>query len=226
MEKLQLRRETTGVAARGFNHQISILPQYENVNRAQPTNANFSHLWSPPRNTQTIPTAMLINDDLKSNVSIRQPSLWKAPLKNTARYIGILGYPAMAKLNIGMYFGGNYIFSVERVCEYISTVWALMNDYVLAIWVTLMRFSHRKNNFLFLSLSISSIHFFYRMNQVVLCQRTNVYLCCLICIRLVVCNRPNFRQSILSFSSSILIGSSVNRSIRSSRRHRRTEGVR
>ena len=96
-------------------------------NETQPTNTNYSNLITPPRNTQAISTANLINDDSQANVSILKLSPLKSPLASTDRY-GILGYPAMMKMNIGIHFGGNYIFSIERLFEYISTVSVLMND--------------------------------------------------------------------------------------------------
>ncbi|CAF1616252.1 unnamed protein product, partial [Didymodactylos carnosus] len=82
-----------------------------------------SHLFSPHRSSEMTTSTMSIDDDAESNVAILKLSPLKHPLKDGDQY-GILGYPAMTKLNIGIYFGGNYIFGVERLFEHISPILA------------------------------------------------------------------------------------------------------
>jgi hypothetical protein len=55
------------------------------------------------------------------NVAILKLSSLKYPVKDGDQY-GILGYPALKKLNIGIHFGGNYIFGIERRFEHISSL--------------------------------------------------------------------------------------------------------
>ena len=78
-----------------------------------------STLFSPERNFQAIPSTTLIDESLHSNVSILKLSPLKHPNQINDRY-GIIGYPAMTKLNIAIHFGGNYIFTIERLLEYVS----------------------------------------------------------------------------------------------------------
>ena len=82
-------------------------------------NPESSSLFSPERNCPTIPSTTLINENLHSNVSILKLSPLKHPNHINDRY-GIIGYPAMTKLNIAIHFGGNYIFTIERLFEYVS----------------------------------------------------------------------------------------------------------
>jgi hypothetical protein len=79
------------------------------------------HLWPPERNSNMTTSAMSVNDNPESNVAILKLSPLKYSLKDGDQY-GILGYPALTKLNIGVHFGDNYIFGVERLFEYISSI--------------------------------------------------------------------------------------------------------
>ncbi|CAF4844594.1 unnamed protein product [Rotaria sp. Silwood1] len=77
-----------------------------------------SYLLSPQRNSEMITSTMSVDDNPESNVAILKLSPLKHPIKDGDQY-GILGFPAMTKLNIGIHFGGNYIFGVERLFEHV-----------------------------------------------------------------------------------------------------------
>ncbi len=168
IEELQLRKESGGISARGFNSRITILPKYEDVKitvnlkhsitghittktaiisvfeglplftsaigiqcsndmLSDETQTTASRLWSPQRTSEMTTSTMSIDDNPESNVTILKLSPLKHPIEDGDRY-GILGYPAMKKLNIGVHFGGNYIFGVQRVLEYISSISASKTD--------------------------------------------------------------------------------------------------
>jgi hypothetical protein len=60
-------------------------------------------------------------DDNPDNIPILKLSPLKHPFQPDDQY-GILGYPAMKKLNIGVHFGGNYIYGIERLMEFIPAI--------------------------------------------------------------------------------------------------------
>lgn len=83
------------------------------------TDITSAYLMSPPRNLEITTSAMSIDDNSESNVGILKLSPLKRSLKDGDQY-GILGNSVRTELNIGIHFGGNYIFSIERLMKHIA----------------------------------------------------------------------------------------------------------
>lgn len=83
----------------------------------EPENETVCTSPSPICETAPISPRITIQDSEEPNLPILKLSPLKYPLTNDDPY-GILGYPAMAKLNIGVHFGNNYIFEMQRMIEH------------------------------------------------------------------------------------------------------------